>query len=69
MSPEFHHRLVCLNLKYTASHRLAAVLKQCFINVSCYIFVASLTLMALFKVLKTEPSDLDWLQIYDITHL
>ena len=35
-------------------------LKQFFINVSYDIFVASLTLMAL----KTEPSELDWLQIY-----
>ena len=39
-------------------------LKQFFINVSYHILVASLTLMAL----KTEPSDLDWLQVYDMTH-
>ena len=41
-------------------------LKQFFINVSNYILVASLTLMALFY--KTEPSELDWLQVYDLTH-
>ena len=29
------------------------------------ILVASLILMALFK---TEPSELDWLQVYDMTH-
>ena len=40
-------------------------LKQFFINVSYHILVASLTLMALFK---TEPSKLDWLQVYDMTH-
>ena len=40
-------------------------LKQFFINVSYHILVASLTLMAL---LKTEPSELDWLQVYDMTH-
>ena len=38
-----------------------------FINVSYHIRVASLTLMALFK-LKTEPSELDWLLVYDMTH-
>ena len=36
-------------------------LKQFFINVSYHLLVASLTLMALFK---TEPSELDWLQVY-----
>ena len=41
-------------------------LKQFFINVSNHIPVASLTLMALFH--KTEPSELDWLQVYDLTH-
>ena len=40
-------------------------LEQFFINVSYYILKASLTLMALFK---TEPSELDWLQVYDMTH-
>ena len=40
-------------------------LKQFFINVSYHILVASLTLMVLFK---TEPSELDWLQVYDMTH-
>ena len=30
---------------------------------SFHILVASLTLMAL----KTEPSELDWLQVYDMT--
>ena len=52
-------------------------LKQFFINVSCHILVASLTLMALFvsytcsqsisdgSVCKTEPSEYDWLQVYD----
>ena len=40
-------------------------LKQVFINVSYHILLASLTLMALFK---TEPSELDWLQVYDMTH-
>ena len=40
-------------------------LKQFFINVSYHILVASLTLMAL---LKTEPSELDQLQVYDMTH-
>ena len=39
-------------------------LKQFFINVSYHTLVASLTLMAL----KTEPSELDWLQVYDMTH-
>ena len=39
-------------------------LKQFFIDVS-YILVASLTLMAL---LKTEPSELDRLLVYDMTH-
>ena len=39
-------------------------LKQFFINVSYHILVASLTLMAL----KTEPSELDWLEVYDMTH-
>ena len=37
-------------------------LKQFLINVSYHILVASLTLMAPFK---TEPSELDWLQVYD----
>ena len=43
-------------------------LKQFFINVSYmyHTLVASLTLMALF--LKTEPSELDLLQVYDMTH-
>ena len=36
-------------------------LKQFFISVSYYILVASLTLMSLL----TEPSELDWLQVYD----
>ena len=40
-------------------------LKQFFINVSYHIIEASLTLMALFK---TEPSELDWLQAYDMKH-
>ena len=31
-----------------------------------HILAASLTLMALF--LKTEPSELDWLQVYDMAH-
>ena len=44
--------------------RLAPVLKTIFINVSYHILVASLPLMAL----KTEPSELDWLQVYDMTH-
>ena len=39
-------------------------LKQFFINVSFHILVASLTLMALFL---TEPSELDWLQVYEMT--
>ena len=58
-------------------------LKQIFIIVSYHIIIASLTLMALFlsfisytcslsnsdgSVLKTEPSELDWLQLYDMTH-
>ena len=58
-------------------------LKQFFINVSYHILVASLTLMALKKVrlgelidwlqslkqsVKTEPSELDLLQVYDMTH-
>ena len=38
-------------------------LKQFFIKVSYHILVASLTLMAL----KTEPSELDSLQVYDMT--
>ena len=38
-------------------------LKQFYINVSYHILVASLTLMA-----KTEPPELDWLQVYDMTH-
>ena len=62
--------------------RLAPFLKQLFINVSCHILEASLTLMALFYInlschilvaslsimalFKTEPSELDWLQVYDI---
>ena len=37
-------------------------LKQIFINVSYHILVAS---VASFK---TEPSELDWLQVYDIKH-
>ena len=36
-------------------------LKQFFIKVSYHILVANLTLMA-------EPSELDWLQVYDMTH-
>ena len=40
-------------------------LKQFFINVSYHILVASLTLMGLFK---TKPSELDWLQVYDMSH-
>ena len=39
-------------------------LKQFFINVSYHILVAILTLMALFS----EPSELAWLQVYDMTH-
>ena len=39
-------------------------LKHFFIIVSCHILVASLTVMGL----KTEPSELDWLQVYDMTH-
>ena len=39
-------------------------LNQFFVNVSYHILVVSLTLMAL----KTEPSELDWLQVYDMTH-
>ena len=31
---------------------------------SCHILVASLFMMALFE---TEPSELDWLQVYDMT--
>ena len=45
--------------------RLAPVLKTLFINVPYHILIASLTLMALFK---TEPSELDWLQVYDMAH-
>ena len=40
-------------------------LKQLFINVSYHILVASLTLM--MALLKTEPSELDLLQVYDMT--
>ena len=40
--------------------------KQFFINVSYNILVASLTLMG--SVLKTEPPELDWLQVYYMTH-
>ena len=42
-------------------------LKQFFINVtaSYHILVASLIQIARFK---TEPSELDWLQVYDMTH-
>ena len=49
------------------ARRLAPVLKTIFINVPYHIhvLVARLTLMALFK---TEPSELDWLQVYDMTH-
>ena len=46
------------------SCRLTPVLKTIFINVSNHILVASLTLVALFY--KTEPSELDWLQV--LTH-
>ena len=59
----------CPHERYAARvlhHRLAPVLKtvfhQCVIS---YILVASLTLMALFK---TEPSELDWLQVCDMPH-
>ena len=38
-------------------------IKQFFINVSYNILVASLTPMAL----KTKPSELGWLQVYDMT--
>ena len=38
-------------------------LKQFSINVPYHILVASLTLMA-----KTEPSELDLLQVYDMKH-
>ena len=44
-------------------HRLQSI-KHFFINVSYHILVARLTLMAL----KTEPSELDWQQVYDMTH-
>ena len=44
--------------------RLAPVHKTFFINVSYHILVASLTLIALFK---TEPSELDQQQVYDMT--
>ena len=40
-------------------------LKQFFMNVPYHKLVASLTLMALF--FKTEPSELDWLQVF-MTH-
>ena len=52
------------NLIYRYLARLAPVLKHIFINVSYHILVASLTLMALFK----EPSELDWLHVYDMKH-
>ena len=39
-------------------------LKQFFISKSYHILVASLTLMTL----KTEPSELDWLQLHDMAH-
>ena len=45
---------------YWELHRLAPVLKTIFHQ--CHILVASLTLMAL------EPSELDCLQVYDMTH-
>ena len=49
-------------LTYSCLYLLQS-LKQFFINVSYHILVATLTPMALFK--KTEPSELDWLQVYD----
>ena len=39
-------------------------LKQHFINVSYHILVASLT----DDCFITEPSGLDWLQVYDMAH-
>ena len=66
--------------KFLLAHRFLdwlQSLKQFFINVSYHILVASLTLMALFHILVaslslmalfTEPSELDWLQVYDMTH-
>ena len=51
----FCHFQFCSHLDWLQS------LKQFFINVSYHILVASLTLMAL------EPSELDWLQVYNMT--
>ena len=59
--------IICLIYMYIKSKvRLALVLKTFFINVSFHILVAGLTLMALFKK-KTEPTELDYLQVYEMT--
>ena len=50
---------------YLMTARLAPVLKHFFINVSYHILEVSLTLM---PCLKTELSELDWLQVYDMTY-
>ena len=68
-----HNILILIAQSYTSMPHIKVnadvdwlqFLKQFFINVSYHILVASLTLMALFK---TEPSELDWLQINDMTH-
>ena len=70
---------MCLSVLTVSDHLLSAKiiqaiiqeldwlqsLKQFFVDVSYHILVASLTRMAL---LKTEPSELDWLLVYDMTH-
>ena len=52
-----------LPLKLVSASTLAPVLKTIFHQVSYHILVASLTLMALLS----EPLELYWLQVYDMT--
>ena len=43
-------------------------IRLCLVQALPYNIVASLTLVADCFKLKTEPSELDWLQVYDMTH-
>ena len=56
---EFHIVLTCFPVKNGFLYRLAPVLNIIFHQSVIIILVASLTLMS---------SELDWLQVYDMTH-
>ena len=65
--PTVYHKIYCCKFK-TLSNQKSGCICKCIRMCHYHTHVASLTLMALYNVLKTEPSEWDWLQVYSMTH-